>query len=203
MTTFWSLYVTVLSLGTIFALTWLLLSTRKGQRAEQTEETVGHSFDGIEEYDNPLPKWWFMLFVGTIIFALGYLVLYPGLGNWKGLLPGYNYLDNEKQTAFANGQSGWTGVHEWEKEMAKSDAKFGPIRQIRFHADRRSRQGPASPEDGWPFVRLQLLGLPRLRRQGRLWLPEPDRRRLALGRRSGNHQDHHHGRSSRSDAGMG
>jgi len=127
MTTFWSLYVTVLSLGTIFALTWLLLSTRKGQRAEQTDETVGHSFDGIEEYDNPLPKWWFMLFVGTIVFALGYLVLYPGLGNWKGLLPGYNYLDNDKQTAFANGQTGWTGVHEWEKEMARSDAKFGPI----------------------------------------------------------------------------
>lgn len=127
MTTFWSLYVTVLSLGTIFALTWLLLSTRKGQRSEQTDETVGHSFDGIEEYDNPLPKWWFMLFVGTIIFALGYLVLYPGLGNWKGLLPGYNYLDNDKHTAFANGQTGWTGVHEWEKEMARSDAKFGPI----------------------------------------------------------------------------
>ena len=104
MTTFWSLYVTVLALGTIFALTWLLLSTRKGQRAEQTDETVGHSFDGIEEYDNPLPKWWFMLFVGTIVFALGYLVLYPGLGNWKGLLPGYQYLDNDKKTEFANGQ---------------------------------------------------------------------------------------------------
>ena len=34
MTTFWSLYVTVLTLGTIFSLTWLLLSTRKGQREE-------------------------------------------------------------------------------------------------------------------------------------------------------------------------
>ena len=127
MTTFWSLYVTVLTLGTIFALTWLLLATRKGQRSEQTDETVGHSYDGIEEYDNPMPKWWFMLFVGTVIFALGYLVLYPGLGNWKGLLPGYQYLDLQKETPFANGQTGWTGVHEWEKEMAKSDAKFGPI----------------------------------------------------------------------------
>ena len=68
-----------------------------------------------------------MLFVGTIIFALGYLVLYPGLGNWRGLLPGYEYLDTKDKTPFANGQTGWTGVHEWEKEMAKSDARFGPI----------------------------------------------------------------------------
>jgi cytochrome c oxidase cbb3-type subunit 3 len=203
MTTFWSLYVTVLSLGTIFSLTWLLLSTRKGQRSEQTDETVGHSFDGIEEYDNPLPKWWFMLFVGTIVFALGYLVLYPGLGNWKGLLlPGYNYLDNDKQTAFANGQTGWTGVHEWENGQLGRQVR-SDLRQVRGDANRRSRQGPASTEDGRPPVRLQLLGVPRLRRQGRLWLPEPDRRRLALGRRAGNHQDHHHGRSSRGDAGLG
>lgn len=113
MTTFWSVYVTVLTLGTILALTWLLLSTRKGQREETTSETVGHAFDGIEEYDNPLPKWWFWLFVGTLVFSAGYLVLYPGLGNWKGILPGY--------------EDGWTGVNEWQKEMDKADAKFGPI----------------------------------------------------------------------------
>ena len=113
MTTFWSLYVTVLSLGTIFALTWLLLSTRKGQRTEQTDETVGHSFDGIEEYDNPLPKWWFMLFVGTILFAVVYLALYPGLGNWKGLLPGY--------------KDGWTQDKQWQKEVDKADALYGPL----------------------------------------------------------------------------
>ncbi|UVE19337.1 cytochrome-c oxidase, cbb3-type subunit III [Pseudomonas sp. LS44] len=127
MTLFWSLYVTVLTLGTIFSLTWLLFSTRRGQRTEATDETVGHAFDGIEEYDNPLPKWWFMLFVATIIFALGYLALYPGLGNWKGLLPGYSYVNNETKQEFSNGKPGWTGVHEWEKEMAKADAKFGPI----------------------------------------------------------------------------
>ncbi|AQZ33973.1 cytochrome c oxidase cbb3-type subunit 3 [Pseudomonas sp. NFACC19-2] len=136
MTTFWSWYVTILSLGTIFALTWLIFGTRKGQRQETTEETVGHSFDGIEEYDNPLPKWWFMLFVATIIFALGYLALYPGLGNFKGLLPGYDYVDSEKETPFAAGvqiadgsmrHSGWTGVHQWEKEMARADEQYGPL----------------------------------------------------------------------------
>ena len=66
MSTFWSLYVTVLTLGTIFAMAWLLFATRKGQRVETTDETVGHAFDGIEEYDNPLPKWWFLLFVATL-----------------------------------------------------------------------------------------------------------------------------------------
>ncbi|MDF2641555.1 MAG: cytochrome c oxidase, cbb3-type, subunit [Pseudomonas sp.] len=127
MSTFWSLYVTVLTLGTVVALTWLLLATQKGQRKESTEETVGHSFDGIEEYDNPLPRWWFMLFIATIVFSLGYLALYPGLGDWRGLLPGYKYVDNDKQTSFADGRTGWTGVHEWEKEMARAEARFGPI----------------------------------------------------------------------------
>ncbi|MDO9625648.1 MAG: cytochrome-c oxidase, cbb3-type subunit III [Pseudomonas sp.] len=135
MTTFWSWYVTILSLGTIFALTWLIFGTRKGQRQETTEETLGHSFDGIEEYDNPLPKWWFMLFLATIVFALGYLALYPGLGNFKGLLPGYEYLDNKAKTPFATDiqvsdgmrNAGWTGVHQWEKEMARADAQYGPL----------------------------------------------------------------------------
>lgn len=127
MTTLWSLYVSVLTLGTLVGLTWLLLSTRKGQREDTTEDTVGHAFDGIEEYDNPLPKWWFWLFVATLVFAVGYLVLYPGLGNWRGILPGYAYLDNDKRTEFATGDSGWSGVHEWEKEMARANARFGPL----------------------------------------------------------------------------
>ena len=113
MTTFWSLYICVLTIGTLVGLTWLLVSTRKGETKSDTVQTMGHSFDGIEEYDNPLPQWWFMLFVGTLVFAVGYLILYPGLGNWKGLLPGY--------------EDGWTGVNEWQKEMDKADAKFGPI----------------------------------------------------------------------------
>ena len=114
MTTFWSWYITILTLGTIVALVWLIFATRKGQRSDTTtDETVGHAFDGIEELDNPLPKWWFALFVATIIFALGYWILYPGLGNWKGILPGYS--------------SGWTGVGQYDKEVTKADAEYGPI----------------------------------------------------------------------------
>ncbi|WP_460416126.1 cytochrome-c oxidase, cbb3-type subunit III [Pseudomonas sp. microsymbiont 2] len=113
MTTFWSTYISVLTIGSLIGLTWLLLATRKGQSSDTTDQTMGHSFDGIEEYDNPLPKWWFWLFVGTLVFSVGYLILYPGLGNWKGILPGY--------------ENGWTQVDEWQKEMDKADAKFGPI----------------------------------------------------------------------------
>lgn len=113
MTSFWSWYITLLSLGTIAAVVWVLLATRKGQRHDSTEETVGHSYDGIEEYDNPLPRWWFMLFIGTAIFALGYLALYPGLGNWKGMLPGY--------------EGGWTQVKEWQREMDKANEQYGPL----------------------------------------------------------------------------
>ena len=113
MTTFWSTYISVLTIGSLIGLTWLLLGTRKGQSKDTTDQTMGHAFDGIEEYDNPLPKWWFWLFVGTLAFGVGYLILYPGLGNWKGVLPGY--------------QDGWTQVKEWQKEMDKADARFGPI----------------------------------------------------------------------------
>ncbi|WP_087499891.1 cytochrome-c oxidase, cbb3-type subunit III [Pseudomonas sp. SID14000] len=113
MTTFWSTYICVLTIGSLIGLTWLLLATRKGQSNNTADQTMGHSFDGIEEYDNPLPKWWFWLFVGTLVFSVGYLILYPGLGNWKGILPGY--------------ENGWTGANEWQKEMDKADAKFGPI----------------------------------------------------------------------------
>lgn len=113
MNTFWSWYITLLTVGSLVALFWLLFATRKGERKNTTDQTMGHSFDGIEEYDNPLPRWWFMLFLGTLIFAAGYLALYPGLGNFKGLLPGY--------------EDGWTQVAQWEREVAKADAQYGPI----------------------------------------------------------------------------
>ncbi|MBP0048979.1 cytochrome-c oxidase, cbb3-type subunit III [Marinobacterium sp. AK62] len=109
MSAFWSAWVTVITLAVIFGCTWLLLATRKSEKfKETTEETVGHSFDGIEEYDNPLPQWWFYMFVATVIFGLGYLMLYPGLGNFKGLL-------------------GWTSHNQWEREMQHAEEVYRPV----------------------------------------------------------------------------
>lgn len=109
MSTFWSIWISVIVLGTIFGCWWLLWATRKSQTTDsETEKTVGHSFDGIEEYDNPLPKWWFYLFIATCVFSLGYLVLYPGLGNWQGLLD-------------------WSQEKQWEQEMQVAEARYNEI----------------------------------------------------------------------------
>ncbi|QEY63990.1 cytochrome-c oxidase, cbb3-type subunit III [Metapseudomonas lalkuanensis] len=113
MTTFWSWYISLLTIFTLLALTWLIFATRSGESKGTTDQTMGHAFDGIEEYDNPLPKWWFWLFIGTLIFAAGYLVLYPGLGNWKGLFPGY--------------ADGWTQESQWQREVSKAEQQYGPI----------------------------------------------------------------------------
>ncbi|MBK9658104.1 MAG: cytochrome-c oxidase, cbb3-type subunit III [Rhodanobacteraceae bacterium] len=82
----WSIYVIVLSLLVVGGSAWLLAMTAK--KPEKKEgETTGHVWDDdLAEYNNPLPRWWLWLFIGTIIFSAGYLVLYPGFGANKGTL---------------------------------------------------------------------------------------------------------------------
>ncbi len=109
MTSFWSYWTSIISLGVIFGCVWLLYATRKSQTSDtETEQKMGHSFDGIEEYDNPLPKWWFHMFMATVVFGLAYYFLYPGLGNYKG------YLD-------------WTSTGHWEQEIKEANEKYEPI----------------------------------------------------------------------------
>jgi|SRR5690554_226590 len=89
MSTFWSLWIISLTLINLALLLWILLANRKvAVRDDKDPEnrTTGHVYDGIEEYDNPLPRWWFQLFIATFIFTGIYLLLYPGLGSYPGLL---------------------------------------------------------------------------------------------------------------------
>lgn len=50
--------------------------------------TTGHSWDGIEELNNPLPRWWVWVFYLTIVFSLGYSVMYPAWPLIHGATPG-------------------------------------------------------------------------------------------------------------------
>src|SRR5262249_58115535 len=60
------------------------------------------------EYNNLRPRWWSWLFYITIVFSIAYLVLYPGLGSWRGVL-------------------GWSQVTQLEQELAAADKRFGPM----------------------------------------------------------------------------
>ncbi|WP_308368246.1 MULTISPECIES: cytochrome-c oxidase, cbb3-type subunit III [unclassified Microbulbifer] len=108
MSTFWSIWVIVLTLANLALVTWILFANRRVAVSDQEDpenRTTGHVYDGIEEYDNPLPRWWFLLFIATLVFTGIYLAIYPGLGNFKGF-------------------SGWTSVGQLENEEAKAREKF-------------------------------------------------------------------------------
>ena len=89
----WSNYIALVSLVGIVWCIWLLFSQRKAKVLHTADGAVadtGHVWDGdLRELNNPLPRWWMWMFLLSCIFALVYLVLYPGLGSYPGIL-GYS-----------------------------------------------------------------------------------------------------------------
>ncbi|HHU95113.1 MAG TPA: cytochrome-c oxidase, cbb3-type subunit III [Alcaligenaceae bacterium] len=83
----WSIWIVTIALGGVAFCLFVLFSQMKGQakKGEKISDT-GHIWDGITEYDTPLPRWWISMFLILTVVALGYWVLYPGLGTFKGLL---------------------------------------------------------------------------------------------------------------------
>ncbi|MDX9766842.1 MAG: cytochrome-c oxidase, cbb3-type subunit III [Ectothiorhodospiraceae bacterium] len=110
MSLFWHLWVVVLTLGNIAGIYWLIRWTSKRRPGEVAEGAeMEHVWDGdLRDYNNPLPRWWLWMFYGTIVFALGYLTLFPGLGRFEGWL-------------------GWTQENQWEREVQRAEAQYGPI----------------------------------------------------------------------------
>ena len=104
---FWNMYVVVIVLVSILACAALLWS--QGRATYTQGKTVGHVWDeSLEEYNNALPKWWSWMFYLTIVFALGYLALYPGLGKFQG------YLN-------------WSSSGQHKAEVDKMDATVKPL----------------------------------------------------------------------------
>jgi len=97
-----SWYIAIVSLLNIVAALWLIWWTARGANKQVSEETTNHVWDGdLREYNNPLPRWWLGLFIITIVFGLGYLVYYPGLGNY----PGSKHWSQEAQWAAEDAQA--------------------------------------------------------------------------------------------------
>ncbi|WP_394060456.1 cytochrome-c oxidase, cbb3-type subunit III [Alcaligenes sp. WGS1538] len=83
----WSIWISAIALGGIVFCLWLLFTQRSFLGKNVQVEETGHVWDGdLTELNNPVPRWWTVMYIGLCIFALGYLVLYPGLGAYKGEL---------------------------------------------------------------------------------------------------------------------
>jgi cytochrome c oxidase cbb3-type subunit III len=75
-------------------------------------QTVGHEWDGIEELDTPMPRWWVFTFWACILWGLGYIVLFPAIPMLNGPTPG---LWN------------WSSRGQLEQELKAETARRAPI----------------------------------------------------------------------------
>lgn len=108
---FWSYYIIAIVVCSLVYVVWLLLSQNKIKIKKGEEvKTMGHSWDGIEEYNNPLPRWWFFMFLATIVFSVGYLIMYPGLGDYKGMF-------------------GWSSQSQYQTEVSQAEESYKPLYQ--------------------------------------------------------------------------
>lgn len=111
MSQFWDWFITISTVGGILACFALIIYLNKegAKKSDGTVATMGHVWDKtLEEYNNPLPKWWLNMFYITLIFSIIYLILYPGLGSFKGVL-------------------NWTEISEYQAEMDAAEAQYGPL----------------------------------------------------------------------------
>ena len=76
-----------------------MTETRPGTTRSADPETTGHSWDGIEELNNPLPRWWLWTFYATILWALAYTILYPAWPLVSGATPGVIGFSTRGQVA--------------------------------------------------------------------------------------------------------
>ena len=109
----WHWFIAIVSLASIIGC-GILLKMQSVKRHAQDDkgnkvELHGHVWDeDLTEYNNPVPRWWMWLFYLTIVFSLGYLAVYPGLGTFRGLF-------------------NWTSANEYQAEISAADAQYGPL----------------------------------------------------------------------------
>jgi len=105
---FWAIFIGVVVLvGIIFNL-WLLFFNGKVKPAAQ-DNTTGHVWDeNLREFNNPMPRWWVVMFFLLCVFGLIYFALFPGLGFYQG------YLN-------------WSSQKQFDEEMQQGDQAIAPI----------------------------------------------------------------------------
>jgi cytochrome c oxidase cbb3-type subunit 3 len=104
----WSWFIAAgTGLGLLWCLWLLLVASRRKVMA--ADNSTGHVWDvDLREMNNPLPRWWAWLFVLTVVFAVAYLALYPGLGSFPGKL-------------------GWSSAGQYEAEQSRAQQAMAPL----------------------------------------------------------------------------
>jgi len=104
----WGWFVGGATLLSLLACLWLLkVASRRKIMAK--DNTTGHVWDeDLRELNNPLPRWWMGLFIIMVVFGALYLVLYPGLGFYQGLL-------------------GWSQVGAYEQDVERANERLEPL----------------------------------------------------------------------------
>ena len=104
----WSVYVAVVTaIGLVACLVLLVIASRRKVMAN--DNSTGHVWDeDLRELNNPLPRWWMILFVLTVVFAGAYLALYPGLGSHSGRLQ-------------------WTSANQYQGEVDEANAALNAV----------------------------------------------------------------------------
>ena len=102
----WSWYVIVLVVLNIAGCVWLLWWTARRRPGDPAPEDTSHVWDGdLTEYNKPLPRWWINLFYISIVFGIGYLAWYGGLGGFRGY-------------------GKWSSAGEHAQDKSREDAKL-------------------------------------------------------------------------------
>jgi cytochrome c oxidase cbb3-type subunit 3 len=110
---FWDYFIAVITVVSVIGCGVFLCSQSKRRvkvGAGTEPDTTGHVWDGaLQEFHNPLPRWWMWLFYITVVFSVVYLILYPGLGSqFKGIL-------------------NWTSGGQHQAEVKAAQERYGPL----------------------------------------------------------------------------
>ena len=113
-TTFWHGWILIITLVSLAAMLWLVLSvyfsSESGSPGHSEKDEKPRWDETLEEGPHPPPLWWFWLILGSTVFSLLYLMLYPGLGSYSGLLD-------------------WSQGRHAVARQSEFDARFGSERQ--------------------------------------------------------------------------
>ena len=122
------------------------------------DHLLEHSYDGIQEFDNPMPRWWVYLFWATIIFSILYFFNVPGFGIGKGRIADYDRdiaaaasADAKRKAAEPAGASGeqLTAMTKDASVVALGKQVFGQNCAACHRADAGGQIGPNLADDYW------------------------------------------------------